>query len=84
MELVTALIAAVQIYLALIFVRAIFSWLPYHHRQNQFYAFLFRITEPVLAPVRRIMPPMQGADLSALVVILLGSVLVHALKNMLR
>ncbi|MFN5602167.1 MAG: YggT family protein [Acidimicrobiaceae bacterium] len=32
--------------------------------------FLYRITEPVLAPVRRVLPPMGGLDLSPLVVIL--------------
>jgi len=32
--------------------------------------FLYRITEPVLAPVRRVLPPMGGLDLSPLVVII--------------
>lgn len=32
--------------------------------------FLYRITEPVLAPVRRFMPRTGGIDLSALVVII--------------
>jgi YggT family protein len=31
---------------------------------------LYRITEPVLAPIRRVLPPMGGLDLSVLVVIL--------------
>jgi YggT family protein len=34
--------------------------------------FLYRATEPVLRPVRRIIPPMAGLDLSFLVVILLA------------
>jgi YggT family protein len=34
--------------------------------------FLFRATEPVLRPVRRIIPPMAGLDISFLVVILLA------------
>jgi YggT family protein len=32
--------------------------------------FLYRITEPVLGPVRRVLPPMGGLDLSPLVVII--------------
>lgn len=32
--------------------------------------FLYRITEPVLAPIRRVLPPMGGLDLSPLVVII--------------
>jgi YggT family protein len=34
--------------------------------------FLYRATEPVLRPVRRIIPPMGGLDISFLVVILLA------------
>jgi YggT family protein len=34
--------------------------------------FLYRATEPVLRPVRRIIPPMAGLDISFLVVILLA------------
>ena len=34
------------------------------------YALLGRLTEPVLAPLRRVIPPLGGVDLSALVLIL--------------
>jgi YggT family protein len=34
--------------------------------------FLYRATEPVLRPVRRIIPPMAGLDISFLVVILVA------------
>jgi YggT family protein len=30
---------------------------------------LYRVTEPVLAPIRRVLPPLGGLDLSVLVVI---------------
>jgi YggT family protein len=33
--------------------------------------FLFDVTEPILSPVRRILPPMAGMDFSPLVVIIL-------------
>jgi YggT family protein len=38
--------------------------------------FLYRATEPVLRPVRRIIPPMAGLDISFLVVILLAQFVV--------
>ena len=38
--------------------------------------FLYRATEPVLRPVRRIIPPMAGLDISFLVVILLAQYVV--------
>jgi YggT family protein len=49
--------------------RAIFSWIePYP--KNPVHRFLFRITEPVIAPVRRVIPAVGGIDLSFLVVML--------------
>lgn len=56
-------------YTLLILVRALLSWFspnPY----NRFYQLLIRITEPVLGPLRRIIP-MRGIDLSPLIAILL-------------
>jgi YggT family protein len=38
--------------------------------------FLYRATEPVLRPVRKIIKPMGGLDWSFLVVILIGNILV--------
>ena len=56
----------------LIFIaRAILSWFPigFDSPVRPVADFLHRITEPVLAPVRRILPPLGGFDLSILVVI---------------
>jgi YggT family protein len=39
----------------------------------------YRITEPVLAPVRRLVPPVSGMDLSPLVVTLVCYFLINAL-----
>lgn len=52
-----------------VLVRVILSWVapdPY----NPFTAIMIQITEPVMAPVRRILPPMGGLDLSPLIVLL--------------
>ena len=43
--------------------------------------FTFRITEPILAPVRRWVPPMSGMDLSPLVVTLVAYFVIAALRN---
>jgi YggT family protein len=61
--------ALCHVYALCILVRAIFSWLPAESRRSEFYQFLYRITEPVLAPVRKALPDMGGIDLSPLVVI---------------
>jgi YggT family protein len=59
-----------NIYIWIIIARAIISWVnpdPY----NAIVRFLYRVTEPVLRPVRHRLPMMgTGLDLSPLVVIL--------------
>jgi len=80
------LIATVLIYLLyaliiLILVRVVFSWTnPYPN--NAVYRFVFRATEPILAPVRRRLPPMSGMDLSPLVVTLAAYFVISALRNL--
>lgn len=67
------------IYVWLIIARAIISWVnpyPYHPVVR----FLYRATEPVLAPARRIIPPIYGLDLSPVVVIFL----IYLIKELLR
>lgn len=61
---------ALNIYLWIIFARAILSWVnpdPY----NPVVQFLYKVTEPVLYPIRRMMPYGVGIDFSPLIVILL-------------
>jgi YggT family protein len=48
---------------------AVVSWVP--GLQGRWSSYITRIVEPVLLPVRRIIPPLGGFDLSFLVVILL-------------
>jgi YggT family protein len=69
------LIDGIQAYIWLImFPYAILSWfrLPYDSPLIKVQLFLFRATEPVLRPVRRIIQPMGGLDFSFLVVILVA------------
>jgi YggT family protein len=49
-------------------VRAILSW--FSQGYNPVEAMLHQITEPLLAPVRRVIPPIGGLDLSVLVVVI--------------
>ena len=51
--------------------RALVSWLPigFDSPFRPVVDVLYRVTEPVLAPIRRVLPPMGGLDLSVLVVI---------------
>ena len=62
----------------LILARIIFSFIrvsPYHPTWGPIYRFVYEATEPLLAPVRSILPPMGGLDFSPLIVLLLANFL---------
>ena len=74
------LIYALYALIILILVRVVFSYIsPYPN--NAVYRFVFRVTEPILSPVRRRLPPISGIDLSPLVVTLAAYFLIAALRN---
>ncbi len=72
----------IELYVVLLIVRALLSWIPV--RPGSAFESVLRvldaITEPVLRPVRRILPPLRaggmGIDLSVLVVVLVAQVIV--------
>ncbi len=68
---------AVDLYIWLVIISAVLSWLVAFNVVNTsnraIYVvgdFLYRITEPALRPIRRILPSMSGIDLSPIVLIL--------------
>ena len=67
-----------DIYIWLLIAAAILSWLVAFNvvnARNQFVHmvgdFLYRITEPVLRPIRNVMPNLGGIDVSPVILILL-------------
>ena len=63
------LLAILQVYSWLILGRVILSWVNPTPR-NELLLMIFRVTEPVLGPIRRIIP-LRGIDLSPIVAWLL-------------
>ncbi|HXC12037.1 MAG TPA: YggT family protein [Stellaceae bacterium] len=68
----------IQIYIWLLIAQAVLSWLIAFgivNRHNRIVGtiedFLWRITEPVLRPIRRILPNLGGIDISPVILILL-------------
>ena len=61
-----------NIVVILFIARALASWLPigFDSPLRPIVDGLYRITEPVLAPIRRVLPPLGGFDLSVLIVII--------------
>ena len=69
---------ALQIYVWLLIASAVLSWLiafdVMNTRSRAVYLisdFLNRVTEPVLRPIRRILPSLGGVDVSPIIAILL-------------
>jgi YggT family protein len=62
---------------ALVFGRVIMSWVDPQGR-NQISAFLIQVTEPLLGPVRRLMPQTGMMDFSPLIVLIVLSFLWRA------
>ncbi len=78
LALIQTLVLALDIYWWILIASAIFSWLYAFNvvnPRNQFVGtvgnFLFRVTEPVLAPIRRVLPDLGGIDISPIIVLLL-------------
>ena len=75
------LCAFLTVYLVVLFARVVLSWFPIRSGSviDQVNSMLCEVTEPVIAPVRKVVPPAGMFDLSFLVVsfgiILLRSIL---------
>lgn len=68
----------IDIYTLILFVTVLLSWFPIP-QDHPAVRVLRAITEPVLAPVRRVLPAMGGMDFSPLVVLILLQFLKSAL-----
>jgi YggT family protein len=71
------ILTVLQLYTWIVIASAIFSWLYAFNvvnPRNQFVAMigstLYKLTEPALRPIRRVLPNLGGLDLSPLVLLL--------------
>lgn len=58
-----------DLYSLVVIASVVLSWMSLPE-DNPFVRLVYRLTEPVLAPVRRVVPAVGGFDLSPLVVLL--------------
>ena len=78
LALIQTLVFALDIYWWFVIGAVIFSWLfafNVVNARNQFVGmvgdFLFRVTEPALRPIRRILPDLGGIDISPIILLLI-------------
>lgn len=72
------IVTILQLYMWVIIINAVMSWLIAFNvvnTQNRFVAMVmdltYRLTEPLLAPIRRFLPNLGGIDISPVILILL-------------
>jgi YggT family protein len=89
--LINTLIYALSLYWWVIIASAIFSWLyafnvvnPRNPVVGTIGNMLYRLTEPVLRPIRRYMPDLGGVDISPIVVLLVIFFLQQFLNSTVR
>ncbi len=68
---VLILIKALELYRYILIARILCSWLPGANWYNQPFKFLYDITEPVMTPFRRLIPPLGMMDISPIVLFLM-------------
>ena len=76
----TVLCPIISVYILILLARAVMSWFPIRPGTGaaSFLHVLMQITEPVLAPVRRVIPPAGMFDISFLVVVVVIEI-IHAI-----
>lgn len=74
MGIESLLLTILNIYSFVLFGRAIMSWFDPTFN-SQIGRILYDITEPVIAPIRQVIPPIAGLDLSIMVTIFLVIIL---------
>ena len=79
--LIQGLTFVLQAFLIIVLIRVVFSFVsPFP--TNPLSRLAWQITEPVLAPIRRLLPPMGGIDLSPMVVGIGAIILISVLNNL--
>jgi YggT family protein len=59
----------IDLYSLVVLVAVILSWVPLD-RRNPLVTITQSLTEPALAPIRKVLPPMGGLDLSPMVLLI--------------
>jgi YggT family protein len=80
-SIVGILYTLLQIYSFILLARVLLSWFPNIDRSNQIVQFLYDVTEPVLKPIRDMLPQNGMMDFSPLVAFLIITVLTRLLTS---
>lgn len=72
----------INVYKYILIARILMTWLPNINWYNQPFKFLRDVTDPVMAPFSRLIPPIGGLDLSPMLLFFLLDLLQRGLISM--
>jgi len=74
------LISVLNLYMLVIIARVIISWIN-PNPNNQIVRLIYTITEPVLQPIRKAIPPIGGTlDISPFIVVVIIAIIIRFLR----
>jgi len=72
----------IELYTFVLLIRILMSWIPNLDPSNPIVRLLLQVTDPVLEPARKLIPPIGMIDISPIVVFIVLSVLRDLLVRM--
>jgi YggT family protein len=79
--IVTLISDVAQLLALLVIVRALLTWVPSVDYGHPVIRAIVRVTDPVLQPIRRLVPPLGGIDVTPIAALLLIQVARYLLIN---
>ena len=71
-----------QIYTFVLLIRILITWIPNLDPHHPIVQLLFQVTDPVLEPARKLIPPIGMIDISPIVVFIALGILQDLLKRL--
>ncbi|MEM0951089.1 MAG: YggT family protein [Cyanobacteria bacterium P01_H01_bin.74] len=75
------LITFIEVYKMVLLARILLTWLPSINWYNQPFQFLRDVTDPVMDPFRRLIPPLGGLDLSPILLFIVLNILQGLIRS---
>jgi YggT family protein len=82
--LIVFIVQLLRLYSWVLIIRILMSWLPNINWYNQPWRTLSLLTDPVMEPFRRLIPPLGGIDFSPILLFVLLNFIISALISMVR
>jgi YggT family protein len=72
MTAIALILMVIRLYSFVLLARALISWIPNLDPYNPAVQILYRVTEPVLEPIRKLIPPIGGTIDVSIIVAFIG------------